>query len=133
MIELFGSWLNCIQMKDLRTGNVQVVWEEPPLIPNAHLQYYFYKDSIYLNYLPIEMNGVISPTDSRYRLDQRLFEEDQADEADEEKVLIEEEQRRKRKVMDANGEAWVANFFRKVDHPHLQDDDIVKTLEDRPV
>ena len=132
MIELFGSWLNNIQIKDLRTGKVSMVWEEPPLIANAALQYYFYKDSIYLNYLSAEMHGVVAPTDSRFRMDQRLFEEGQIDEADDEKILIEEEQRRKRKEMKA-GEKWEPNFFRKVDHPYLKDNTIVDTLEEKPI
>lgn len=43
------------------------------------------------------MQGVISPTDSRFRNDVRLMEEGDLDAADIEKVKIEEEQRRKRR------------------------------------
>jgi len=35
------------------------------------------------------MNGLIAPTDSRYRGDQRYYEEGQIDEADDEKARIE--------------------------------------------
>lgn len=79
------------------------------------------------------MNGIISPTDSRYRPDLRSFENNEIAEADVEKVKLEVEQRRKRKVMQGKGETWVANFFKKVNHPVLKDNDIIKTLEDRPI
>lgn len=44
------------------------------------------------------MIGVVSPTDSRFREDLRIYEEGQFDEADKVKFEIEEEQRRKRKI-----------------------------------
>jgi hypothetical protein len=44
-----------------------------------------------LNYKNKEMQGIIAPTDSRWRNDLRYFEEDLIDEADLEKVEIEEE------------------------------------------
>ena len=39
--------------------------------------------------------------------------------SDEAKVLIEEEQRRKRKIMEAEDIVWKPNFFEKVPHPHI--------------
>jgi hypothetical protein len=44
------------------------------------------------------MVGVVSPTDSRFREDLRIYEEGEFDEADRVKFGIEEEQRRKRKL-----------------------------------
>ena len=79
------------------------------------------------------MNGVIAPTDSRFRMDLRLFEEDEWVDADDDKILIEEEQRRKRKAMQEAGTTWKPNFFRKIEHPQLKDNDIINTLEDVPV
>ena len=47
-----------------------------------------------MNYLSEEMKrGGIAPTDSRFRMDQRLFEEGKVDEADEAKIAIELKQR----------------------------------------
>jgi len=43
------------------------------------------------------MQGVIAPTDSRFRNDQRLFEEGKIDEADKEKTRLEVKQRAARK------------------------------------
>ena len=37
-----------------------------------------------------EMTGIIAPTDSRFRMDNRLFEQGLIDEADAEKIEIEQ-------------------------------------------
>lgn len=42
------------------------------------------------------MTGIVSPTDSRFREDIRLYEQGQIEDADRVKVDIEDEQRRKR-------------------------------------
>ena len=62
------------------------------------------------------MEGIIAPTDSRWRNDLRYFEEDLMEEADNEKVLIEEEQRRKRKIFEVNKQEWKPLFFDEVPH-----------------
>jgi hypothetical protein len=95
--ELFGSWLDEISFRDLRNGNVEKIWSEPALVANAHLQYYFLPISILMNYKSPEMEGYIPCTDSRWRGDLRLFEDDKIDESDEEKCLIENRQRWVRK------------------------------------
>jgi hypothetical protein len=50
-----------------------------------------------LNYRSQEMEGVIAPTDSRFRNDQRFFEEGNVDAADKEKIRLEVKQRTSRK------------------------------------
>lgn len=62
------------------------------------------------------MKGVIAPTDSRFRNDQRLFEEGKMDEADKEKTHLEVKQRASRKEKEERKEE-VENplFFRKTD------------------
>jgi hypothetical protein len=42
-----------------------------------------------MNHYTPEMRGVIAPTDSRFRNDQRLFEEGKMDEAEKEKSRLE--------------------------------------------
>ena len=66
------------------------------------------------------MEGVVAPTDSRWRNDLRYFEEDLMEEADNEKVLIEEEQRRKRKFYENNKQEWKPLFFEAIPHPFLR-------------
>ena len=52
------------------------------------------------------MDGILPPTDSRFRQDLRSFEEGRIDESEMEKNKIEEEQRRKRRDMEARNETW---------------------------
>ena len=66
------------------------------------------------------MEGIIAPTDSRWRNDLRYFEEDLMEEADNEKVIIEDEQRRKRKIFETNKKEWKPYFFEEVPHPFLR-------------
>ena len=43
-----------------------------------------------LNYLSHSMKGYVSPTDSRWRMDQRLYEQGKIEEADIEKYELEQ-------------------------------------------
>ena len=68
------------------------------MIPEAHLQYFFGREAVVMNYSNDEMVGVISPTDSRWRKDLQNFEKGLMEEAEQAKLDIEKEQRRKRKL-----------------------------------
>lgn len=61
------------------------------------------------------MTGVIAPTDTRFRNDQRFFEEGKMDEADKEKTRLEIKQRAMRKEKQDKKET-VENplFFKKI-------------------
>ena len=87
--ELFGSWLDEISVKYTNSGQIERLWKEYPLVDNAHLQFYFSKLSVILNYKNKEMEGYVAPTDSRWRKDLRLYEEGLVEESDEAKVVIE--------------------------------------------
>ena len=69
------------------------------------------------------MDGFIAPTDSRFRKDQQLYEEGKIEEADAEKLLIEEEQWNKREQA-AKGEIpeYQSRYFCQVPHPHIKND-----------
>lgn len=95
-----GSWMDRIFFKDLRSGQEEQLWQEPPLADKAHLQYFYYPHSILMNYVSDDMKNFIPRTDSRWRQDLRLFENDKIDESDVEKVKIEERQRRQRKLRE---------------------------------
>jgi hypothetical protein len=66
------------------------------------------------------MDGYVAPTDSRFRKDQRLYEEGKIEEADAEKLMIEEEQWNKRELA-AEGKIpdYEPRYFCKVVHPHI--------------
>ena len=127
-----GTWLSEIKMKDLRSGQTETVWEEGPLINEAHLQYFFNDLSVRLNQRVDGMDGVVSPTDSRWREDIKLYEEGEADEADKVKYDIEEEQRRKRRQHERENYTWEPNFFEEIEHPYVKAGQM-NTNEDRPV
>ena len=63
---------------------------------DAHLQYFFNEIAVQLNQRVEGMNGVVAPTDSRWREDIQLYEEGDVENADRLKVDYEIEQRRKR-------------------------------------
>lgn len=70
------------------------------------------------------MLSMISPTDSRMRRDIVLYENDEVEEADTEKMLIEDEQRRKRKLMEEGQLTWKPKFFEPIPHPYLKHDSL---------
>ena len=62
-------------------------------------------------------NGGIAKTDSRFRMDQRYFEEGETAEADEEKIKIEVRQRAARKEREEEQVTWGPIFFKEDEHP----------------
>ena len=106
-MNISGSWLDEITITTLATGVTETIWQEPKMLENNHLQFFFNPFAIKLNYVNKEMVGIVAPTDSRFRGDQRLFEEGEVDEAEQEKMEIEKQQRRvRKKVEDGEIEPW---------------------------
>ena len=101
VFSLEGSWLDEIRLVDCLSGKKEVIWSAPTLQPDANLQFFFSAETCLLNYLSPQMQGVVAPTDSRFRMDMRLMEEGKIDEAEDEKVAIEVAQRQRRKQMEA--------------------------------
>ena len=54
-IEIYGSWLSEITIKNLDTDETEVVWSEPNKIENADLQYNFGQMGILMNYLNTDL------------------------------------------------------------------------------
>jgi hypothetical protein len=73
--EISGSWLDEIYLKNLLTGEEEFTWADPPINPNAHMNYYFSNLTLALNIIKDEMRGVISPTDCRWRKDIEYWEQ----------------------------------------------------------
>ena len=101
-------------------GNKEVIWTSPLPIANAPANYNFTELGILLNHYVPEMKGVIAPTDSRMRNDQRLFEEGKIDEADKEKTRLEVKQRVSRKEKENKNEQ-IENplFFNKTESKNM--------------
>lgn len=44
-----GSWLTHMVVTEVATGQKETVWEEPPLVADAYLQYYYTELAVRLN------------------------------------------------------------------------------------
>uniref|UniRef100_A0A1I8H0G0 Oxysterol-binding protein n=1 Tax=Macrostomum lignano TaxID=282301 RepID=A0A1I8H0G0_9PLAT len=77
----------------METRQASVLWRRNPNLPNADKMYNFTKFAIEMN----EPEDGVAPTDSRLRPDQRLMEDGRWDEANKEKLRLEEKQRAKRR------------------------------------
>jgi len=80
--ELSGSWLDEIHVKDSVSGVEERLWTAMPLVEDSHMQYYFNKQAILMNFINEAMEKVLSPTDSRFRTDLRFYEEGHVEQAE---------------------------------------------------
>lgn len=86
-----------------KTGSPVRAWKRNPVDPEAENYYNLSVFACQLN----EMEEGIAPTDSRLRPDQRLMELGKWDEANEEKLRLEEKQRAVRRQREAETEKAV--------------------------
>ncbi|XP_072934551.1 oxysterol-binding protein 1 isoform X2 [Epargyreus clarus] len=87
-----------------KTGKFVLAWERVPAPPDSDRWYNFTLLAAQLN----EPEEGVAPTDSRLRPDQRLMEEGLWDEANVEKLRLEEKQRGARRQLEAAAEAAAA-------------------------
>lgn len=88
-----------------KTGKFVAAWERVDAPPGSDKWYNFTLLAAQLN----ELEPNVAPTDSRLRPDQRLMEEGLWDEANKEKLRLEEKQRAKRRELEAAAEAAAAD------------------------
>jgi hypothetical protein len=96
----------------METYNMKLLWQRK--MPPAYMEkmYNFTELAIELN----EDEEGVAPTDSRRRPDQRLMEDGRWDEANQEKLRIEEKQRQARKIREAESDGidtYKAKWFKK--------------------
>ncbi|XP_035386517.1 oxysterol-binding protein-related protein 3 isoform X1 [Electrophorus electricus] len=109
--KLFGKWHESIYWGNPPTATC--VWRANPM-PPEHEQYYgFTKFALELNELDAQTKPLLPPTDTRLRLDQRLLEEGNVEEAEIQKQRIEQMQRDRRKVLEENDMEHEPRFFQK--------------------
>ena len=99
LYEISGSWLDEIKMKNLRTCFTSTLWSQPEVLEDHQHQYGFSTFATSLNQKTDEMIGVVAPTDSRFRPDQRLLEDGFLDKAETEKQRLEKKQRQAAKQL----------------------------------
>ncbi|UZJ54653.1 hypothetical protein CBS101457_003973 [Exobasidium rhododendri] len=107
---LKGKWSDdlAIQKDD---DNYRILWEAEEMPKNAEDYYGFTYFAMSLNELTKDLDGVLPPSDTRLRPDQRAFEEGDVDSAETQKAKLEDTQRQKRK----DGKAPKPRWFHKVE------------------
>jgi len=111
---LVGKWTEHLLLVDDAGNQQSEIWRVGPTVDGAPSRYGFTRFAAQLNEITSIEKGLLPPTDSRLRPDQRMVEDGQLDDAEEVKLRLEEAQRGRRKEMEESGENWVPKWFRKV-------------------
>ncbi|KAJ2754766.1 Oxysterol-binding protein 3, partial [Coemansia sp. BCRC 34490] len=114
---LRGSWSSHLRFEKSPTQS-ETLWTAVALPPEAERYYQFGYFTMRLNELVPGMERVLPQTDTRFRPDQRAYEEGQIDDAEEIKHQLEEAQRARKRERDAAGEKWTPRWFEERDDPH---------------
>ncbi|KAM4630013.1 oxysterol-binding protein-related protein 3-like isoform 2-T2 [Polymixia lowei] len=111
MHSLFGKWHEGVYQGD--PPSATCIWRANPMPLNQEQYYGFTQFAVELNELDPSQRALLPPTDTRFRLDQRLLEEGNVDGAEEQKQRIEQLQRERRKVLQDNNMTHQPRFFKK--------------------
>ena len=79
--------------------------------------YHFTYFTLQLNHLPESLKPWLPPTDSRFRPDQRALENGELKLATDEKLRLEEKQRKMRKDREQTGEEYECKYFEEYTDP----------------
>lgn len=101
--ELHGFWNSRLTSTHCQSGDQLELWRKRPLPPHATVMYKFSTFSMTLNELTEDLAGILAPTDSRLRPDQRAMENGDFEAANTLKVELEDKQRSTRKLLEAQG------------------------------
>lgn len=106
-----GKWTDNFAIQHDKE-NYQVLWEAAPFPPNAEDYYGFTYFAMSLNELTGRLGSYLPRTDSRFRPDQRAFENGNVDQAEDLKHAVETAQRRRRAHRQEQGIEHHPTFFR---------------------
>lgn len=111
-----GSWMSSLKCTPYEDGELQiskqfVIWEKDPMPEWAGDQFNFTAFAMQINELADYMRPVLPRTDSRWRPDQRAFEDGDVDLAQKEKERLEEAQRERRRI--TSQDEWEPRWFTK--------------------
>lgn len=107
--KIFGQWHEAFLCGTDNTA--KTIWRMGAMPEDANLYYGFTRFAIELNEFTEDLKEELPPTDTRYRPDQRHFENGKVDEAEQEKQKIEEKQRERRREQEAKGEEHQPLWF----------------------
>ncbi|KAI9008250.1 Oxysterol-binding protein-domain-containing protein [Gaertneriomyces semiglobifer] len=112
VMSLSGNWDKSLQRFHESAPNaLEVIWRARPNPPHHPEIYGFTQFAVELNELTPDLHGKLPNTDTRYRPDQRMYEEGRAEDAEREKQRLEQKQREYRKVLEQRGEKWTPQWF----------------------
>ncbi|KAF9103199.1 hypothetical protein BGX29_003664 [Mortierella sp. GBA35] len=117
---LQGRWSESL-MEEVAPNKLERLWKcnSPPA---NHEKYYgFTEFTTYLNEMTKGLEQKLPKTDTRFRPDQSLFERGLVEQADQEKLRVEQKQRDLRKAMETKGEQWEVRWFEKSADPQTED------------
>ncbi|KAJ3394907.1 Oxysterol-binding protein- protein 3 [Entophlyctis sp. JEL0112] len=113
---LTGKWDEAVyRFEKTQPNNLEVIWRATPCPPHHGQMYGFTQFAVELNEITPDIAPHLPKTDTRYRPDQRWYEEGRADDAEAEKLRLEAKQRETRRRMEAAGQKWTPRWFREVD------------------
>uniref|UniRef100_A0A3B4BRT8 Oxysterol-binding protein n=1 Tax=Pygocentrus nattereri TaxID=42514 RepID=A0A3B4BRT8_PYGNA len=111
--KLFGKWHEGIYCGN--PPSTTCIWRTNLMPPDFEQYYGFTKFALELNELDPQTKPLLPPTDTRFRLDQRLLEEGNVEAAEAQKQRIEQLQRDRRRVLEENNIAHQPRFFQCID------------------
>ena len=111
---LQGTWTASLKLTENGSVTSTTIWEAGPLVDKPAKHYGFTSFVTTLNEITAIEKGKIPPTDSRNRPDQSALEAGDLDRAEDLKAQLEENQRQRRREMEAAGESWVPRWFTRV-------------------
>jgi oxysterol-binding protein-related protein 3/6/7 len=114
-LSLVGTWTTSLRLIESGKGAGPEIWKAGKLVEGFETRYGLTEFAAGLNEITEIEEGKIAITDSRLRKDQRAAENGQLDVAEVEKTHLEDEQRHRRKQLEARGEVWKARWFTRVD------------------
>ncbi|KAI8394249.1 Oxysterol-binding protein-domain-containing protein [Radiomyces spectabilis] len=115
--EITGKWSESLS-EVIDKDQYIVLWRAHPPSSSNHQEYYgFTQFAMELNEITEIEKDMIPVTDTRYRPDQRLFENGEVTRADDEKLRVEQLQRDRRKVFEAESKAWLPLWFEPQNDP----------------
>ncbi|KAJ1821602.1 Oxysterol-binding protein 3 [Coemansia sp. RSA 2675] len=111
---LRGSWSSHMCFEKSTTDS-DVLWTAVSPLPDANRYYGFSYFAMRLNELTPGMQQALPTTDTRFRPDQRAYEEGRIEDAEQIKQKLEDAQRARKRERDESGTPWKAQWFEERD------------------
>ena len=106
-----GLWNEQISISNIESGEETVLWRANTFPKDFEWYYMFTEFGMNLNHLNERMRAQLPPTDSRFRPDQRALENGDQTTAANEKLRLEDKQRKARKKLEEQGLIYRPLFF----------------------